>query len=186
MFSGCTVAHNSKENRLGSYNQEASPSGCKNARVVLLPCCAWKCVPWALCSGVDISEVWGCHLLRQVSSQLGSQKVTSRIGVSWTNSIPFVFDPFLTQWIVAISKECKPDNFESNSSPKLSFTNIQRLFFEFYWKWTFPWITLSWHSCSIWVKLGWLSWFWQFFCDELSMELSRILGQHPEEQEKDT
>ena len=32
---------------------------------------------------------------------------------------------FLTQWIIAIlSKGCKPDNFESQNSLKLSFTNI--------------------------------------------------------------
>ena len=41
-----------------------------------------------------------------------------------------VFDIFLAQWIMAISKGCKPDNFESHNSLKLykyhctSFTNI--------------------------------------------------------------
>ena len=36
-----------------------------------------------------------------------------------------VFNLFLPQWIMAIlSKGCKPDNFESHSSLKLSFTNI--------------------------------------------------------------
>ena len=35
-----------------------------------------------------------------------------------------VFKLFLTQWIMAIlSKGCKPDNFESHNSLKLSFTN---------------------------------------------------------------
>ena len=34
--------------------------------------------------------------------------------------------------------------------------------------WIFPWIKLSWHSCSMWNKFGWLSWFWQFLCDRLS------------------
>ena len=39
-----------------------------------------------------------------------------------------VFDIFLTQWIMAIlSKGCKPDNFESHNSLKLSFTNINGL-----------------------------------------------------------
>ena len=37
-----------------------------------------------------------------------------------------VFDLFLTQRIMAIlSKGCKPDNFESQISLKLSFTNIR-------------------------------------------------------------
>ena len=31
-----------------------------------------------------------------------------------------------------------------------------------------PWMKLSWHSGSIWDKLGWLYWFWQFPCDSLS------------------
>ena len=36
-----------------------------------------------------------------------------------------VFNLFLTQWIMAIlSKGCKPHNFESHNSLKLSFTNI--------------------------------------------------------------
>ena len=32
----------------------------------------------------------------------------------------------------------------------------------------FHWIKLSWHSCSMWDKLGCLNWFWQFICDWLS------------------
>ena len=36
--------------------------------------CTGKCVPTAV-SGVDISEVPGCHLLQQMSSQWGSQKL---------------------------------------------------------------------------------------------------------------
>ena len=34
--------------------------------------------------------------------------------------------------------------------------------------WILPWIKLSWHSCSVWDKLGWLNWFWQFLCVGLS------------------
>ena len=34
--------------------------------------------------------------------------------------------------------------------------------------WIFPWITLSWHSCYMWDKLGWLNWFWQFLCGRFS------------------
>ena len=30
---------------------------------------AWKCIPTAISGGVDISEVPGCHLLQQMSSQ---------------------------------------------------------------------------------------------------------------------
>ena len=59
----------SKETELGSSDLEAFPSACKNARVVLVPCRTWKCVPTAVSGGVDISEVPGCHLLRQKSSK---------------------------------------------------------------------------------------------------------------------
>ena len=34
--------------------------------------------------------------------------------------------------------------------------------------WIFHWIKLSWHSCFMWEKLGWLNWFWQFLCEGLS------------------
>ena len=63
MFSGCTVLPDSKETKLGSSNQEASPSAGENTGIVLVPCHAWKCVPTAISDGVDISEVRGCYLL---------------------------------------------------------------------------------------------------------------------------
>ena len=63
MFSGCTVPLDSKETKLGSKEQEASPSAGKNTRIVLVPCHAWKCVPTAIFVGADISEVPGCHFL---------------------------------------------------------------------------------------------------------------------------
>ena len=47
MFSGCF-----KETKLGSSDQEASPSAGKNT-----------CVPTAISDGVDISEDPGCNLL---------------------------------------------------------------------------------------------------------------------------
>ena len=68
MFSGCTVPPDSKEIQLGSSDQEASPSAGKNTGIVLVPCRAWKCVLTAISGGVDIFEVPGNHLLRQISS----------------------------------------------------------------------------------------------------------------------
>ena len=64
-----------KETKLGSSNQEASPLAGKNTGIVLVPCCTWKCVPTAISGGVDISEAPECHLLQQMSSQQGSQKL---------------------------------------------------------------------------------------------------------------
>ena len=69
MFSGCTVPLDSKETELGSSDQETSPSTGKNTGIVLVPYHTWKCVPTAISSGVDISKLPGCHLLRQISSQ---------------------------------------------------------------------------------------------------------------------
>ena len=54
---------------LGDSDQEASPSAGKNTGVVLVPCCALRCVPTANSSSLGISEVPGCHLLRQMISQ---------------------------------------------------------------------------------------------------------------------
>ena len=75
MFSGCTVLTDSKETELGSSKQEASLSSGKNTGIVLVLCREWKCVSTAISSVADISEVSGCHLIRQMSSQRGSQKL---------------------------------------------------------------------------------------------------------------
>ena len=63
MFSGCTVLPDTEETKLGSSGQKASPSAGKNTKIVLVLCRTWKSVPTAISSGVDISEVLGCHLL---------------------------------------------------------------------------------------------------------------------------
>ena len=59
-------------------------------------------------------------------------KITSKIGVSWTHSLPFYFQPISTKWIMIIlSKECKLDKFELRNPLKLSFTNIWDLWSNF-------------------------------------------------------
>ena len=63
----------SKDSKLGSSDQEVSPSTGKNTGVVLVLCHTWKCVTTAISGGVNISVVSGCHLLQQRSSQSGSQ-----------------------------------------------------------------------------------------------------------------
>ena len=69
MLSGCTVPPDSKEIELGSSNLEVSPSVGKNTGVVLVPCSHMEVHPYSYFSGMDISEIPGCHLLRQMSSQ---------------------------------------------------------------------------------------------------------------------
>ena len=76
----------------------------------------WKCVPIAIYDGVDISEVPGCHLLRQISSQWGSQKLLQRL---------MYYE--VTSYLSVLSKWRKLDNFESLNSLKLIFTNIRDL-----------------------------------------------------------
>ena len=79
--------------------------------IVLVPCHTWKCVPTAISGGVDISEVAGCHLLQQMSSLWGSQKLLQGLVYHELAASLSVFNLFLTQWIMAIfSKGCKPDN----------------------------------------------------------------------------
>ena len=118
----------SKETKLGSSIQEASPSAGKNTRIVLVPCHPWKCVARASSSGMDIYKVPGCHLLQQMSSHWGSQKWLQGLVSHELSAWLSVFNIFLTWWIMTIlSKGCKPDNFESHNSLKLSFTNIQNI-----------------------------------------------------------
>ena len=69
MFSGCTVLPDSRETKIEINNKETSPPVRKNTGIVLVPYRAWKCVSTAISGGVDICEVPGCHLLRQMSSQ---------------------------------------------------------------------------------------------------------------------
>ena len=69
MFSGCNVPPDSKETKLGSSDQEASPSPSKNTGIVLVSCRAWKCVATAISGGVGISKIPGCDLLQQMNSQ---------------------------------------------------------------------------------------------------------------------
>ena len=72
----------SKETQLGSSDQEASPSACKNTLVVLVSCRAWKCVPTAISGGVDIPKVPGGSFVTTDEFSVRVTKITSRIGVS--------------------------------------------------------------------------------------------------------
>ena len=126
---GYSVPPDSEKTELGSSNQEASPSARKNTGIVALVLChGWNCVPTAISGVVDISEVPGCHLLQEMSSQWGSQKLLHRLVYHELIAYLSIFNLFLSQWIMAIlSKGCKPDSFEPHNSLRLSFTNIQGL-----------------------------------------------------------
>ena len=95
-------------------NQEVFPSAGKNTEIVLVPCHTWKYVSTATSGGIDISEVPGCHLLQQMSSQWGSQKLIHGL-------VSELYE------MAILSKVHKPDHFESHNSLKPSFTNIWAL-----------------------------------------------------------
>ena len=80
---------------------EASLSSGINTRI-LVPCLKWKCVPTTISGGVDISEVPGCYLLQQMSSQGGSQNFLQRLVVHELTVYLSIFNLFLTQWNIAI------------------------------------------------------------------------------------
>ena len=90
----------------------ASPSADRNTGVVLVPCCAWKCVPTAILGGVNISEAPGYHFLWQMSYQWGSQKLLQGLVSYELTAYLSDFDLFLTQWNSHIMKKDKPDKFK--------------------------------------------------------------------------
>ena len=63
------------------------------------------------------------------------------------------------------TKGCKPDNFELHNTLKLSCTNIWGRLSNFLECESFI-ESNTWHS--MWDKLGWLNWFWQYLCKGLT------------------
>ena len=91
VFSGCTVPPDSKEIKLGNTCQEASLSPGKNARVVLLPCLWMEVHPYSYFQWCGY--FWGPWVSFVTTDEFSVRvtKITSRIGVSWTHSLPFYF-----------------------------------------------------------------------------------------------
>ena len=125
VFSGCTVPPDSKETELGSSDQAASSSAGRTTRVILVPCHTWKCVPTAISGGV-------LRYLRSLCVICYDRWVFS-VGCKnyfkdwcFMNSQPtFPFLTYFNSMIYGhIIKRCKPDNFESHISLRLSFLNI--------------------------------------------------------------
>ena len=69
--------------------------------------------------------------------------------------------------MVILSKGRKPNNLKSHNSLKLSFTYIRGLRSNFVECESFL-ESNSPDSLSVWDKLGWLNWFWQFLGEGLS------------------
>ena len=65
--------------------------------------CNCKCIPTAISGCVDISEVPGCYLIRQMSSQWGLQKLLQGLMFHEITAYLFIFNQFkINEWIMAI------------------------------------------------------------------------------------
>ena len=96
----------------------------KNTGVVLVPCFFMEVCPYSYFQWCGYFWVPSVSFVKTDEFSVRVTKITSRIGISWTHNLPFYFQPILTQFIMTIlSKGYKPDNFESQNSLKLSFTN---------------------------------------------------------------
>ena len=117
MVSSC---HLIVRRELGSRIQEASPLVGKNAWLVLVPCCTWKCVAHATITAVDIPKVLGCPFFdKWVLSK--DHKKYFKDSLSWTYSLTFWC--LLLFWhneMTVLSKVCEPDNLESNNYLKFN------------------------------------------------------------------
>ena len=60
-----------------------------------MSCCSWKCIPIAISGGVDLSEVPGCHLLWEMSSQSVSHKLLQGLVSHELRAYLCVLNPFL-------------------------------------------------------------------------------------------
>ena len=69
MFSGCNVLPDNKETNLEVVTKRLLHQQVKILQEFQCHVRVWKCIPTATVGGVDVSEVPGCHLLRQMSSQ---------------------------------------------------------------------------------------------------------------------
>ena len=79
MLSGCTVLPDSKDTKLGSSNQEASPSAGKNSGIVLVPWHAWKCVPTTFRWCEYFQCPWMSFVMTGILSE--GHKITLSIGI---------------------------------------------------------------------------------------------------------
>ena len=96
-----------------------------------------------------------------MSSQWGLQKSLRGLVSHEHTAYLAVFELFLTQWIMVISKVCK-----SYSLNHLILRNVALQIFEVLIQILLN-VNLflskfSWHSCSMWDKLEWLNWFGNF------------------------
>ena len=85
------ISYDSKETELGISDKEASASAGKNTGVVLVPCSRMEVRPYSYFRWCGY--FWGPWVSFVTTDEFSVRvtKITSRIGVSWTHSLPFYF-----------------------------------------------------------------------------------------------
>ena len=102
VFSGCNVPPDTKETKLGSRNKEDSLWAGKNNEIVLVPRSHMKVCPYSYFRRYGYFRGPWISFIMTDEFSLRVTKITSRIGVSWTHSLPSYFNQFLTRWIMTI------------------------------------------------------------------------------------
>ena len=95
-------------------------------------CCAWKCGPTAISSGVDIPAVPGCHYVQHdtwVLSEIhtGYFKDLCLLNSAYLSNFCLFFDLMKLPYYQKLVKH----NFESHNSLEVSFTNMRGLYLNF-------------------------------------------------------
>ena len=117
-----------------------------------MSCCSWKCVPAAISSDAYVSEVSGCHLLRQMSSLWGS-KINFKDWCLMNSQSTFLFLTYFNAMNYGhIIKRMQTKWLWITQFSKIWLYEYSWPSFKFCWMLIFSWIKLSWSSCSMWDK----------------------------------
>ena len=112
---------------------EASPYAGKNTEVVLVPCSLLEVHPYSYFPWCGYFWSLSMSFATTDEFSVDSHKNYLKDQCLMNSQPTFLFEPTLTQWIMAIlSKGCKLDNFESHNSLKLSFINVWGLHLNFF------------------------------------------------------
>ena len=88
---GCTVPPDSKDTEFGGSNQEASSSAGKNIRAVLVPCLSMEVRPYSYFLWCGHFRCPWVSFVTTDEFSVRVTKITSKIAVSLTCSVPFLF-----------------------------------------------------------------------------------------------
>ena len=133
MLYGYTLPLDNKETKLGNSDQEAPPSANKNSGVVLVPCCAWKCVPKAIALGLLLAIFLFSGTLvvicysKWVFSETHKNYFENWCLMNW-RSIFLILTYFWLNEIAMLSNGRKPDSFTNIWDLCSNFIGCESLF----------------------------------------------------------